>query len=92
MPTRTRDPNTPGFVAAKELPDVATPPANLDGNFVIGPTHDAAPGMAEAPKGTVIEFTMSSSKSKIYPGIACPEGMLSSSKQKFCHWLRAWLT
>jgi iron(III)-enterobactin esterase len=68
----TRDPNTPGYVAAKELPDGASPPANVDGNFVIGPTHDAAPGMAQAEvaKGTVIEFTMNSSKSRIYPGIA----------------------
>ena len=68
----TRDPHTPGYVAARQLPDGATPPAKVDGNFVIGPTHDAAPGMArsDAPKGTVIEFTMNSSKSRIYPGIA----------------------
>jgi iron(III)-enterobactin esterase len=66
----TRDPNMPGYVAAKELPDGATPPANVDGNFVIGPTHDAAPGMADAPKGMVIEFTMNSLRSRIYPGIA----------------------
>jgi enterochelin esterase family protein len=68
----TRDPNTPGYVVARELPNGTPPPANLDGNFVIGPTHDAAPGMtqADAPKGTVIELTMNSSKSRIYPGIA----------------------
>jgi enterochelin esterase family protein len=69
----TRDPNTPGYVTAKELPDGANPPANADGNFIIGPTHNAAPEMssrADAPKGTVIEFTMKSSDSKIYPGIA----------------------
>jgi enterochelin esterase-like enzyme len=68
----TRDANTAGYVAAKELPDGATPPPNVDGNFILGPTHDAAPEMsqADAPKGTVIEFTMDSSNSKLYPGIA----------------------
>ena len=69
----TRDPNSPGFVTAKELPDGSVPPANADGNFIIGPTHPVAPDMTaqnDAPKGTVIEFTMDSSDSKIYPGIA----------------------
>jgi enterochelin esterase-like enzyme len=67
----TRDPHTPGYVAVKELPDGAVPPANVDGNFIVGPTHDPAAESADGiPKGTVIEFTMSSSDSKIYPGIA----------------------
>jgi enterochelin esterase-like enzyme len=69
----TRDPNTPGYVTAKELPDGSVPPANVDGNFIIGPTHPGPPEMTipnGVPKGTVIEFTMSSSDSKIYPGIA----------------------
>jgi enterochelin esterase family protein len=68
----TRDPNTPGYVTARELPDGASPPANADGNFILGPTHVAAAEMIPdgVPKGTVIEFTMSSSDSKIYPGIA----------------------
>ena len=69
----TRDPNSPGFVTAKELPDGSVPPANADGNFIIGPTHPVTPPMTapnDAPKGTVIEFTMDSSDSKIYPGIA----------------------
>ena len=35
----TRDPHTPGYVTAKELPDGAVPPADADGNFIIGPTH-----------------------------------------------------
>ena len=42
----TRDPNTAGFVAKKELPDGTVPPADANGNFVIGPTHPAAPEMA----------------------------------------------
>jgi enterochelin esterase-like enzyme len=69
----TRDPHTPGFVAARELPDGAVPPADADGNFVLGPTHHPAPEMAaqtNVPQGTVYEFTMSSADSKIYPGIA----------------------
>jgi enterochelin esterase family protein len=68
-----RDPHSPGYVSAKELPDGTVPPADADGNFILGPKHDAAPGVS-APNalrnGTVIEFTMSSAESKIYPGIA----------------------
>ncbi|HYM79238.1 MAG TPA: alpha/beta hydrolase-fold protein [Candidatus Dormibacteraeota bacterium] len=73
----TRDPHTPGYVAAKELPDGSNPPADVDGNFILGPTHDVAPEMSaqgDVPKGTVIEFTMNSSESKIYPGIAREAG------------------
>jgi enterochelin esterase family protein len=69
----TRDPHTPGYVTATELPDGTLPPANADGNFIIGPTHNYASEMAEqtgVPKGTVYEFTMNSADSKIYPGIA----------------------
>ena len=67
----TRDPHTPGYVTAKELPDGAIPPANVDGNFILGPAYAAAETPADGiPKGTVIEFTMNSSDSKIYPGIA----------------------
>ena len=69
----TRDPHSPGYVAARELPDSGVPPANADGNFIVGPTHTAAPELS-APEatleGTVIEFTMSSSESRIFPGIA----------------------
>jgi iron(III)-enterobactin esterase len=69
----TRDPNTLGYVTAKKLPDGSNPPANADGNFIIGPTHDVAHEMSVQdviPRGTVIEFTMNSSESDIYPGIA----------------------
>src|ERR1700730_6159310 len=69
----TRDPNTPGYVKAKELPDGAIPSAKENGNFIIGPTHNPAPEMAAnegVPKGDVFEFTMESKDSKIYPGIA----------------------
>ena len=76
-PTRpippTRDPHTAGFVNARELPDGANAPANTDGNFIIGPTHLPAPEIAPqpgVPQGTVVEFTMNSADSEIYPGIA----------------------
>jgi enterochelin esterase family protein len=69
----TRDPHTVGYVAAKELPDGEVPPANADGNFIIGSTHAAAPELSAQDgtlQGRVIEFTMNSADSKIYPGIA----------------------
>lgn len=72
-----RDPHTPGYVHARELPDGTVPPPNADGNFILGPTHGPAPEMAgpdNALKGKVIEFTMSSADSKLYPGIARDPG------------------
>ena len=71
--TPTRDPNTPGYVKAKELPDGAIPSPKEDGNFIIGPTHNPAPEMTVqegVPQGQIFEFTMESKDSKIYPGIA----------------------
>lgn len=68
-----RDPHTSGYVEAKELSDGAVPPSNADGNFIIGSTHPAAPEVHASGglvQGAVIEFTMNSSDSKIYPGIA----------------------
>jgi enterochelin esterase family protein len=72
-----RDPHTPGYVTAKELPDGTVPPADAEGNFIIGPTHQPAPEMmvqTNVPQGTVYNFTMSSADSKIYPGIARDQG------------------
>jgi enterochelin esterase-like enzyme len=69
----TRDPHTPGYVAARELADGENAPANVDGNFILGPTHKPAPEATEpdgVPHGTVYEFTMESKDSKLYPGIA----------------------
>ena len=77
----TRDPNTPGYVTAKELPDGVNPPADADGNFIIGPTHNPAPEMTPqqgVPQGTVSEFIMNSVDSKIYPGIARDPGTFGS--------------
>jgi iron(III)-enterobactin esterase len=69
----TRDPSTPGYVTAQELPDGTVPSADAEGNFIIGPTHHPAPEMTvqtNVPQGAVYNFTMSSADSKIYPGIA----------------------
>ena len=69
----TRDPHTPGYVTAKELPDGANAPADADGNFILGPTHNPAPEMTvkdDVPQGTVSTFIMESADSKLYPGIA----------------------
>lgn len=73
----TRDPHTPGYVLAKELPDGTNPPANADGNFIIGPTHNPAPETVPkpgVPQGTIYEFTMQSANSRIYPGIVREPG------------------
>lgn len=72
-----RDPHTPGYVTATELPDGAVPPATAIGNFIIGPTHTPAPELADvnAPlDGRVERFTMSSADSRLYPGIARDPG------------------
>jgi enterochelin esterase-like enzyme len=76
-PAPTRDPNAPGYVKATELPDGTVPSPKADGNFIIGPTHTAAPEMTAqdgVPQGTITEFTMSSADSKIYPCIARDAG------------------
>ena len=76
-PAPTRDPHTPGYVTAKELPDGEIPPANADGNFILGPTHNPAPEMAVkegVPQGEVYTFDMQSTDSKTYPGIAREQG------------------
>ncbi len=73
----TRDPHTPGYVTATELPDGTNAPADQDGNFILGPTHLRAPEMTAqpgVPQGKVYDFVLSSSNSTIYPGIARDPG------------------
>jgi enterochelin esterase-like enzyme len=73
----TRDPHVPESVPAKELPDGAVPPGDVDGNFILGPTHNRAPEMVMQPgipQGTLHNLTMKSIDSKIYPGIAREAG------------------
>ena len=68
----TRDPYSAGYVEATELPDGAVPPANADGNFILGPTHPPASQSivrAGVPQGAIVQFTMNSADSKFYPGI-----------------------
>ncbi|HVS90492.1 MAG TPA: alpha/beta hydrolase-fold protein [Mucilaginibacter sp.] len=69
----TRDPHTPGYVKATELPDGTNPSPEVNGNFIIGPTHNPAPEtvvQANVPQGTIFKLTIESKDSKIYPGIA----------------------
>ncbi|MGO9338408.1 MAG: alpha/beta hydrolase [Terracidiphilus sp.] len=76
-PAPTRNPHTPGYVDAITLPDGANASANADGNFILGPTHPAAPESSAqpgVPQGTIIELTMTSADSKRYPGIARDPG------------------
>lgn len=59
--------------APTELPDGTLPAPTADGNFILGPTHTPAPEsivQPNNPQGTVLDFTMSSADSKLYPGIA----------------------
>src|SRR4051812_44250525 len=60
-PAAARDPHAAGYVEAKELPDGEVPPADADGNFIVGPTHKKAPEMSAkdgVPQGKVHELTM----------------------------------
>ena len=84
-PFPTRDPHTEGYVEAKELPDGANAPVGEDGNFILGPTHAAAPEIVAKERGlegTVFEFTMNSTDSKIYPGIARDAGTFGTADPK----------
>ncbi len=72
-----RDPHAPGYVQATELPDGAIPRPDQDGNFIVGPTHTAAPEMSVhpgVPQGQVEEFTLTSQGDPYYPGIARDPG------------------
>jgi enterochelin esterase-like enzyme len=73
-PAPTRDPLAPGFVQATELPDGQVPPMEADGNFIIGPTHvpalEMSPVAEDQLKGAIYKFTLRSTESKFYPGIA----------------------
>ena len=70
---RPTPPTRPAPVWARVLLDGAVPAAAEDGDFLLGPTHVAAPAtgvQAGVPHGRVVVFTMSSAESKVYPGIA----------------------
>jgi enterochelin esterase family protein len=84
-PSPTRDPHTPGYVKATELPDGTNPSPKKDGNFIIGPTYKPAPEMTvnqSVPQGMVYNFTMESKDSKFYPGIARKPGTFGAPDPK----------
>ena len=67
----TRDPRSPGYPPATELPDGQVPSPRQDGDFILGATHPAAPEMVEhagVPRGRIVTFTLSSADSRIFPG------------------------
>jgi len=80
-PPPVRDPHTAGYVQAVELPDGENAPADKDGNFIVGPTHKAAPESVVHPDvvpGKIIEFGLLSRDSKFYPGIMRDPGPLGT--------------
>jgi len=51
----------------------ANPPSNVDGNFLIGPIYKQASELTVSPgvpQGQIRQFSMDSTQSKFYPGIA----------------------
>ena len=73
----TRDPQAIGHVEATMLVDGSIPPIDVDGNFVVGPTHNDAPEISEEGSllnGTIHEILLESSESKIFPGIQRKKG------------------
>jgi enterochelin esterase-like enzyme len=81
-PTRAADgPGAPTFIVVGAKPGDpalraaagANPPADADGDFLVGPDYLPAPELtpvAGVPQGTVGQFTMDSADSKFYPGVA----------------------
>ena len=50
----TRDPRSPGYPPATELPDGRLPSPRTDGNFILGPTHPEAPADPADPATLVL--------------------------------------
>ena len=85
----TRDPHNPAYPPATELPDGTLPSPDADGNFIIGPTHAAAPESVARdgiPHGTIRSFTMTAADSLIYrPGVVrddpggCPNEAINTA-------------
>ena len=76
-PPPIRDPHSPGYVPATDLPDDTIPAPTENGNFILGDSHAPAPESvvhAGVPQGTLTEITMLSANSKYYPGIAREPG------------------
>jgi enterochelin esterase-like enzyme len=78
-PRPIRQPDEPGYVKATALPDGEVPSPDVNGAFVIGPTHRPAPEMTpspDTPKGVIYTLTMNSTDSRSYPGIMREPGTL----------------
>ena len=72
-----RSPTAKAFDHMTRLADGELPSAGAEGDFILGPTHPAAPEMKPqpgVPRGRIVRFTMDSADSKIYPGIARDPG------------------
>jgi hypothetical protein len=84
----TRNPLSPNYPPATQLPDGQLPSPHAHGNFVIGPTHTGARETAvqpHVPKGAIYSFTLSSNDSLIYnPGVirdeACGDAAVFGAK------------
>ena len=77
-----RDPHTPGYVTATELPDGTIPAPDADGNFILGPTHAPSPEATAnpaVPQGEVFEILMNSADSRFYPGIVRETGTFGTA-------------
>lgn len=73
----TRHPMALGSGTVTELPDGQVPPKDATGNFLLGTNHPPAPefiGSNTILHGRVVEFTMESTNSSFYPGIARDQG------------------
>lgn len=77
-PNPTRSATAPGTPPLTRVADNTNPPADQDGNFLIGPDYTPAPDgtpSSDVPNGKVIQFSMRSEDSKFYPGITrVPKG------------------
>ena len=82
-----------GIVAAEAGTQEASPARTKDNvEFTIGPHYANAPELTrrdDVPKGKVIEFTMDSHDSKIYPGIAKKQPGVVPYKRKVCLYVPA---
>ena len=59
-----RDPHTPGYVTAIELPDSTVPSPHVNGNFIIGPAHPPA-------KEVMVNFDCSSPANMAQQSAVC---------------------
>jgi enterochelin esterase-like enzyme len=69
----TRSPDGAGAPKFERVPSGGNAPINKSGDFVIGPDYPPAPELdviQGVPQGTVRQFTITSTDSRFYPGVA----------------------